>query len=67
MSFLDICIVVIYLLITFVAGLLTKKYIGSVRGLPGGRTGDGFVSGIASLISSEIGIITYMYFANSGI
>ena len=66
MSFLDICIIVVYLLITFVAGVLTKKYVGSVADYLVAGRGMGLYLGIASLISSEIGIITYMYFAELG-
>ena len=66
MSFLDISIVAIYLVVTFAGGVLAKKYIGSVADYLVAGRGMGLYLGIASLISSEIGIITYMYFAELG-
>ncbi len=66
MSPRDLTIVVIYLLVTFTLGILTKKYIGSISDYLVAGRGMGLYLGIASLISSEIGIITYMYFAQLG-
>ena len=66
MTLVDISIVVVYLLITFAGGVLTKKYVGSIADYLVAGRGMGLYLGIASLISSEIGIITYMYFAELG-
>ncbi len=68
MSFLliDAAIVAVCLAACLLAGYLVKKYVGTVADYLVARRGMGLYVGIASLVSSEIGIITYMYFAELG-
>ncbi len=63
---LDGSIVGVYLLITMVAGLWVRKYVGKVEDfLVAGREMDLFL-GIASLAATEFGIVTCMYAAQGG-
>ncbi|MGH9871890.1 MAG: sodium:solute symporter family protein [Pyrinomonadaceae bacterium] len=63
---LDGSIVGLYLLVTMVAGLMVKKYVGKVEHfLVAGREMDVYL-GIASLAATEFGIVTCMYTAQNG-
>ena len=63
---LDGSIVGVYLLITMIAGLMVRKYVGKVEHfLVAGREMDLFL-GIASLAATEFGIVTCMYTAQNG-
>jgi solute:Na+ symporter, SSS family len=63
---LDGSIVGIYLLITMIAGIMVKKYVGKVEDfLIAGREMDVYL-GIASLAATEFGIVTCMYTAQNG-
>ncbi len=63
---LDGSIVGVYLLITMIAGLWVRKYVGKVEHfLVAGREMDLFL-GIASLAATEFGIVTCMYTAQNG-
>jgi SSS family solute:Na+ symporter len=63
---LDGSIVGLYLLVTMVAGLMVRKYVGKVETfLVAGREMDVYL-GIASLAASEFGIVTCMYTAQNG-
>jgi SSS family solute:Na+ symporter len=63
---LDGSIVGLYLLVTMVAGLMVRKYVGSVEHfLVAGREMDVYL-GIASLAATEFGIVTCMYTAQNG-
>ena len=63
---LDGSIVGVYLLITMVAGLMVRKYVGKVEHfLVAGREVDIYL-GIASLAATEFGIVTCMYTAQNG-
>src|SRR3954470_1629442 len=56
----------LYLLVTMVAGLAVRKYVGKVdHFLVAGREMDVFL-GIASLAATEFGIVTCMYAAQNG-
>ncbi len=64
--FLDGSIVGFYLLMTMVAGLMVRKYVGKVEHfLVAGREMDVYL-GIASLAATEFGIVTCMYTAQNG-
>ncbi len=65
-SLIDAAIVTVCLSVCLLAGYLVKKYVGTVADYLVARRGMGLYVGIASLVSSEIGIITYMYFAELG-
>lgn len=63
---LDGSIVGVYLLITMIAGLMVRKYVGKVEHfLVAGREMDVYL-GIASLAATEFGIVTCMYTAQNG-
>src|ERR1700752_2244702 len=63
---LDGSIVGLYLLVTMVAGLMVRKYVGKVEHfLVAGREMNVYL-GIASLAATEFGIITCMYTAENG-
>jgi SSS family solute:Na+ symporter len=63
---LDGSIVGVYLLVTMVAGLMVRKYVGKVEQfLVAGREMDVYL-GIASLAATEFGIVTCMYTAQNG-
>jgi solute:Na+ symporter, SSS family len=59
-------IVVLYLVVTMIAGLMVRKYVGKVEHfLVAGREVNVFL-GIASLAATEFGVITCMYTAEAG-
>src|SRR5262245_22640637 len=63
---LDGSIVGLYLLVTMVAGVHVRKYVGKTEHfLVAGREMDVFL-GIASLAATEFGIVTCMYAAQNG-
>jgi SSS family solute:Na+ symporter len=63
---LDGSIVGLYLLMTMIAGLMVRKYVGNVEDfLVAGREMDVYL-GIASLAATEFGIVTCMYTAQNG-
>ncbi len=65
-SLIDWIIVVVYLAITLAAGLAGKKYISSATDfLLAGRHLGKYI-GIATLAATEIGTITFMYYAELG-
>ncbi len=65
-SLLDGSIVGVYLLATMVAGVMVRKYVGSVEHfLMAGREMNLYL-GIASLAATEFGIVTCMYTAQNG-
>jgi len=62
----DGSIVGVYLLLTMVAGIMVRKYVGKVEHfLMAGREMDVYL-GIASLAATEFGIVTCMYTAQNG-
>jgi SSS family solute:Na+ symporter len=64
--FLDGGIVGLYLLITMIAGVAVRRYVGKVEHfLVAGREMNLFL-GIASLAATEFGIVTCMYTAQAG-
>jgi len=63
---IDGSIVGLYLLLTMIAGIMVRKYVGSVEEfLIAGREVKLFL-GIASLAATEFGIVTCMYAAQNG-
>jgi len=66
-ALLDWSIVVLYLAAVFVAGALGQRYVSSAASfLVAGRR-MGIHVGVISLVATEIGIITYMYYAEMGV
>ncbi len=65
-TFLDGGIVGLYLLVTMIAGLSVRKYVGKVEQfLVAGREMNAYL-GVASLAATEFGIVTCMYTAELG-
>ena len=65
-TWLDGSIVGLYLLATMVAGIMVRRYVGTVEDfLVAGREMNVYL-GIASLAATEFGIVTCMYTAESG-
>jgi len=63
---LDLVIIVLYVSFVFFAGVIVKKYIKGIDDyLVAGRT-MGFNLGLISLLCTEIGMITYAYYAEMG-
>lgn len=66
LSYLDVSIVVIYVAFIFFAGAIVKKYVKGIDDyLVAGRS-MGFNLGLVSLMCTEIGMITYVYYAELG-
>ncbi len=66
LSILDIIIIVIYVLFIFFAGSIVQKKIKGIDDyLVAGRS-MGFNLGLVSLMCTEIGMITYVYYAELG-
>ena len=66
LGWLDGSIVGVYLLVTMVAGLMVRKYVGKVEHfLMAGREMNVYL-GVASLAATEFGIVTCMYTAQNG-
>jgi SSS family solute:Na+ symporter len=65
-SLLDGAIALASLLATLWVGLRVKCYIGTIEGYLVASRGMGLYVGAASLLSTEVGIITYMYQAQFG-
>ncbi|MCP5063866.1 MAG: sodium:solute symporter family protein [Ignavibacteriae bacterium] len=66
LSILDIVLIVVYLILIFLSGTFVKKYIKGIDNfLVAGRS-MGFHLGLLSLMCTEIGMITYVYYAELG-
>ena len=66
LNYLDLAIVAVYLLVIFYAGYRMKKYVSGIGDfLVAGRS-MGFHLGLLSMMCTEIGMITYVYFAEMG-
>lgn len=65
-NFLDLTIIIVYVTFIFFAGSIVKKYVKGIDDyLVAGRS-MGFSLGLISLMCTEIGMITYVYFAELG-
>jgi Na+/proline symporter len=65
-SWLDAAIVVLSLAATLWIGVRVKRYVGTIEDYLVASRGMGLYVGAASLLSTEVGIITYMYQAQFG-
>jgi len=66
LNYLDIAIILVYLILIFYSGFIMKKYVGGISDyLVADRT-MGFHLGLLSMMCTEIGIITYVYYAEMG-
>lgn len=66
LTLIDIILITAYLVLIFISGTLVKKYIKGIDNfLVAGRS-MGFHLGLLSLMCTEIGMITYVYYAELG-
>ena len=65
-TWIDAVLVLLSLAVTLWAGLAVKRYVGGLEDYLVARRGMGLYIGTASLVSTEIGIITYAYQAQFG-
>lgn len=65
-TLLDYIIVSAYIILIIYSGSFVKKYIGNMADFLVADRSMGFHLGLVSLLSSEIGIITYMYLSEAG-
>ena len=62
----DIGIVAIYIGLVFLSGVLMKKYVAGIGDYLVANRTMGFNLGIISMMCTEIGMITYVYYAELG-
>jgi len=66
LNLFDIIIIAAYIILIFLSGTIVKKYVKDIdKFLVAGRS-MGFHLGLLSLMCTEIGIITYVYYAELG-
>ncbi len=66
LNLFDIIIVAVYIILIFLSGTIVKKYVKDIdKFLVAGRS-MGFHLGLLSLMCTEIGMITYVYYAELG-
>jgi len=65
-SIFDIIIVAIYLMFVILSGILMKKYVSGIGDYLVADRSMGFNLGLISMICTEIGMITYIYYAELG-
>lgn len=66
LSWLDLGIILVYILLIIYSGTFFKKYVKNISTFLVAERSMGLHLGLASLVSSEIGIITYMYLSEAG-
>ncbi len=66
LNYLDWLIILVYISLIFYTGYIAKRYVGKISDFLVADRSMGFHLGLVSLMSSEIGIITYMYLAEAG-
>jgi len=66
LSIIDVIVIIAYLILILLSGTLVKKYVKGIDNfLVAGRS-MGFHLGLLSLMCTEIGMITYVYYAELG-
>ncbi len=66
LSYFDVAVILVYLIVVFFSGAIVKKYVKGIGDyLVAGRS-MGFNLGLISLMCTEIGMITYIYYAELG-
>ena len=65
-SLVDAGIVTIYLFLIFYSGILVKKYVSGIGDFLVADRSMGFHLGLLSMMCTEIGMITYIYYAELG-
>jgi SSS family solute:Na+ symporter len=66
-SILDWAILTVYLAMIFVVGINGRKYVSDSKDFLVANRSMGLHVGIISMIATEIGIITYMYYSEMGV
>ncbi len=66
LSTLDIILIIVYLILIFLSGTLVKKYVRGIDNFLVAGRAMGFHLGLLSLMCTEIGMITYVYYAELG-
>ena len=67
MSNIDIIIIVLYLSIIFLIGILSRKYVSSFSDFMIANRGVSLSLGVVTMLGTELGLITVMYNAHTGI
>jgi len=65
-SYIDIGIISVYLILVFYSGSIMKKYVGGIGDYLVADRSMGFHLGLLSMMCTEIGMITYVYYAEMG-
>jgi SSS family solute:Na+ symporter len=65
-SYFDISIVLLYLLVILFSGIIMKKYVGGIGDYLVANRTMGVYLGLISMMCTEIGMITYIYYAELG-
>jgi SSS family solute:Na+ symporter len=66
LSYIDVGIIAIYLILIFYSGSIMKKYVGGISDYLVADRSMGFHLGLLSMMCTEIGMITYVYYAEMG-
>jgi SSS family solute:Na+ symporter len=66
LSYLDIGIITLYIALVFLSGILMKKYVAGIGDFLVADRTMGFNLGLISMMCTEIGMITYVYYAELG-
>ncbi len=66
LSYLDIGIVAIYLVLILFSGIIVKRYVKGIGDYLVANRTMGFNLGLISMMCTEIGMITYIYYAELG-
>ncbi len=66
LGYFDIAIVAIYVVLIFYSGTIMKKYVGGIGDYLVANRTMGFHLGLLSMMCTEIGMITYIYYAELG-
>ena len=66
LSIFDLGIVVFYIALVFLSGILMKKYVSGIGDFLVADRTMGFNLGLVSMMCTEIGMITYVYYAELG-
>ena len=67
MSYIDIIIIGLYLSIIFLIGILSRKYVSSFSDFMIANRGVSLSLGVVTMLGTELGLITVMYNAQTGI
>ncbi|HGY55042.1 MAG TPA: sodium:solute symporter family protein [Caldithrix abyssi] len=66
LNLFDWAIILLYIVLIFYSGIFMKKYVGNIGDFLVANRSMGFHLGMLSLMCTEIGMITYVYYAELG-